>query len=47
MKVVKFFVALIILVKSYSQIERVEPPNWWVGMKMSEIQIMIYGKKNS
>ena len=45
MKVVKFFVALIILVKSYSQIERVEPPNWWVGMKMSEIQIMIYGKK--
>ena len=43
MKVVKFFVALIILVKSYSQIERVEPPNWWVGMKMSEIQIMIYG----
>ena len=45
MKIVKFFVALIILAKSYSQIERVEPPNWWVGMKMSEIQIMIYGKK--
>ena len=25
------------------KIERVEPPNWWVGMQMSKIQIMLYG----
>lgn len=26
------------------QIERVEPPNWWAGMKRSELQILVYGK---
>ena len=25
-------------------IERIEPPNWWVGMKYDTIQIMVYGK---
>ena len=24
-------------------IERVEPPNWWVGMKTNELQILVYG----
>ena len=26
------------------KIERVEPPNWWSGMKDDTVQIMIYGK---
>ena len=25
-------------------IERVEPPNWWVGMKTNNIQLLVYGK---
>jgi glycosidase len=25
-------------------IERVEPPNWWVGMKTKNLQILVYGK---
>ena len=25
------------------EITRVEPANWWVGMKNSELQIMVYG----
>jgi glycosidase len=29
---------------SYGQIERVEPPFWWAGMKNTELQIMVYGK---
>jgi glycosidase len=26
------------------EIERMEPPFWWTGMKNSELQIMVYGK---
>lgn len=35
-----FFIGLM----GYSQkIERVEPPNWWVGMKYNQLELMIYG----
>ncbi|WP_372919686.1 glycoside hydrolase family 13 protein [Salegentibacter sp.] len=27
-----------------AQIERVEPPNWWLGFENSELQLMIYGE---
>ncbi|MDR9457736.1 MAG: glycoside hydrolase family 13 protein [Salegentibacter sp.] len=27
-----------------AQIERVEPPNWWLGFENSEVQLMIYGE---
>ena len=31
--------------KGFSQsIERVEPPNWWAGMKNPELQLLVYGK---
>src|SRR5690606_27431068 len=26
------------------QIERLEPANWWAGMKHPELQLMLYGK---
>ena len=29
---------------SQNKIERVEPPNWWVGMEHNQIQIMVYGE---
>lgn len=25
-------------------IQRVEPPNWWVGMKHNQVQLLVYGK---
>lgn len=28
----------------YGQIERVEPPNWWVGMKNQKLELLVYGK---
>lgn len=39
-----FFLLFLILSSfSYSQIDKVEPPNWWLGMEDPELQIMIYG----
>ncbi len=26
------------------RIDRVDPPNWWVGMKWNEVQLMVYGE---
>ena len=26
------------------QVTRVEPPNWWPGMKLNRIQLMVYGE---
>lgn len=43
----KFFIAIIFIVTiSFAQnlsVEKVEPSNWWVGMKLNKIQLMIYG----
>ena len=44
----KFFliisaIAFSLLAKA-QEIERMEPPFWWTGMKNSELQIMVYGK---
>ncbi|MCB9000625.1 MAG: glycoside hydrolase family 13 protein [Bacteroidales bacterium] len=36
-------IATIMNVKS-QQIERVEPPFWWVGMKNSNLQLLVHGK---
>ncbi len=37
---------LLLLQHSFAQnfsIERIEPPNWWTGMKYDTVQIMLYG----
>ena len=34
-------------VKLSNKIERVEPPNWWVGMKTGDLQLLVYGKNIS
>jgi hypothetical protein len=36
-----FFLGLLV---SAQQIERVEPPNWWAGMKHTKLEILVYGK---
>ncbi len=38
------FLAIQALFAQEFSIERIEPPNWWVGMKHDTVQIMIYGK---
>lgn len=38
-----FFLISILSVNVFSQIERVEPPNWWIGFEESELQLMVYG----
>jgi glycosidase len=40
----KKLLLLLITTISFAQIERVEPPNWWSDMNLSQVQIMFYGK---
>ena len=44
MKYINLLFFLIFSVCSFSQIERVDPPNWWVGFKNNELQLMIKGE---
>lgn len=41
-----FFLIVVILGSSlYAQkIDRIEPPNWWVGMENNQLELLIYGK---
>jgi len=43
------FVIFILRISTAQQftIERIEPPNWWAGMKYDTVQVMIYGKNLS
>ncbi|MFD1294529.1 glycoside hydrolase family 13 protein [Lutibacter holmesii] len=40
--VVLFFIGFQI---NAQKIERVEPPNWWAGMKNTQLELMVYGKQ--
>jgi glycosidase len=45
MKTLRILIILLVPVLSLAQnIERAEPPFWWVGMQNTELQIMLYGK---
>ncbi|NKI31629.1 glycoside hydrolase family 13 protein [Croceivirga thetidis] len=37
-------ICLFLVLKTNGQITRVEPPNWWVGMQNSHLQLLVYGK---
>ncbi len=37
------FIAAFSLNVAAQKIDRVEPPNWWVGMKSSDLQLMVHG----
>jgi len=43
------FVIFILRISTAQQfsIERIEPPNWWAGMKHDTVQVLIYGKNLS
>ncbi len=38
---------LLISMAGFSQIERIEPPNWWVGLKNTELQLLVKHDKIS
>lgn len=42
MRKIVFLLALISF-STYSQIKRIEPSNWWIGMNLNEITLLIYG----
>lgn len=44
MKQLLIFIIFLNSFISFAQIERVEPPNWWVGFKNQELQLLVYGK---
>jgi len=34
---------LLCSISASSQIERVEPPNWWIGFKETKLQLLVKG----
>ena len=38
------FLLLFFSLFGQAQVERIEPPFWWEGMKNSTLQLMLYGK---
>src|SRR3989304_7425021 len=39
-----FFILIVSITAQSFKINKIEPPNWWSGMKNSELQIMVYGE---
>lgn len=50
-KRLQFFILFVCIISnSFSQnisINKIEPPNWWIGMKWNKLQLMIYGENFS
>ncbi|UCE93602.1 MAG: glycoside hydrolase family 13 protein [Flavobacteriaceae bacterium] len=47
MKRLAFFFFTLISLSVFGQIERVEPPNWWIGFKNNELQLLVKGENIS
>ena len=43
-KLITLFIILLTLNVVGQEISRVEPPNWWAGMRNPDLQLMIYGE---
>lgn len=44
MKKFSFIFTLLFILNIHAQrVERVEPPNWWVGMENNQLELMVYG----
>ncbi|MEI2737283.1 MAG: glycoside hydrolase family 13 protein [Chitinophagaceae bacterium] len=39
------FLLLVFYIPVLAQLERVEPMNWWVGMKSQELQLLVHGEQ--
>lgn len=45
MRLLLLFVSMLPVAQVAGQrVDRVEPPNWWVGMHLSTVQLMVYGE---
>ncbi|MBT8316588.1 MAG: glycoside hydrolase family 13 protein [Lutibacter sp.] len=44
MKKVAFIIVLFISSSIFSQVKKMEPPFWWIGMKNTQLELMIYGE---
>ena len=38
------FIYLFTIVMAYAQVERIEPPNWWVGFEDKNLQLLLKGQ---
>ncbi len=47
MKKLTYVILLTLSIPIYSQIDRVEPPNWWVGFENTSLQLLIKGNNIS
>ena len=47
MKKLQTLILILILNFSYAQVQKIEPEFWWSGMKNTELQLLVYGKKIS
>ena len=43
MKKLIILVFLAICANAFGQVERVEPPYWWAGMKQTKLELLVYG----
>lgn len=43
-KLLTLFIILLTLNIAAQELERIEPPNWWAGMKSADLQLMVHGK---
>ncbi|MHB1108494.1 MAG: cyclomaltodextrinase N-terminal domain-containing protein, partial [Lutibacter sp.] len=43
-KIILLFVIVFNLSCYAQKIDRIEPPNWWVGMNHNQLELLIYGK---
>mgnify|MGYP001474646892 CR=1 FL=1 len=50
-QILAIFAALLLTgcftLQAQSSIQRVEPPNWWAGMKNPSLQLLVYGENMS
>lgn len=42
--VLKCCCLLLLHLPAFGQIDRIDPPNWWVSMKSKEVQLLVYGE---
>jgi|GEM_PF-6934856 len=50
MRTFSTFLLLLIQLNLFAQeaaLQRIEPPNWWIGFKKPDFQILVYGKNIS
>ncbi len=46
LQLIFIYIAILIMSRNtFGQIQRVEPPYWWIGMHNTELQLMVYGPK--